>query len=87
MNSFVKAAFIAMASLVASIGPGTIPARALVEIDVNRGVVEPLPIAVTDFLSGGDLGVQITDVITAAVIKTSRNVSKITPYRFFRICQ
>ena len=27
------------------------PARALVEIDVNKGVIEPLPIAITDFLS------------------------------------
>ena len=30
----------------------TLPARALVEIDVNKGNVEPLPIAITDFLSG-----------------------------------
>lgn len=41
------------------------PALALVEINVNKGNVEPLPIAVTDFISGGDLGQKITDVIAA----------------------
>ena len=29
----------------------TLPARALVEIDVNKGNIEPLPIAITDFLA------------------------------------
>jgi TolB protein len=44
----------------------TLPARALVEIDVNKGNVEPLPIAITDFLSaGGDLGAEITGVVAA----------------------
>ncbi len=42
----------------------TIPARALVEIDINRGTVEPLPVAVTDFLASDDLGMQISQVIT-----------------------
>ena len=32
------------------------PARAQLEIDVNKGTIEPLPIAVTDFLSGNALG-------------------------------
>ena len=41
------------------------PAWALVEININKGNVEPLPIAVTDFISGGDLGQKITDVIAA----------------------
>ncbi|MBD9373418.1 Tol-Pal system protein TolB [Rhizobium sp. ARZ01] len=41
------------------------PAMALVEINVNKGNVEPLPIAVTDFIAGGDLGQKITDVIAA----------------------
>ncbi len=43
----------------------TLPARALVEIDVNKGNVEPLPIAVTDFLSGDTIGADISGVITA----------------------
>ncbi|GKX35102.1 MAG: protein TolB [Rhizobiaceae bacterium MnEN-MB40S] len=41
------------------------PARALVEIDINKGNVEPLPIAVTDFISNDDIGRQISEVISA----------------------
>lgn len=40
------------------------PAFARVEIDVNKGVIEPLPIAVTDFLGEG-LGAEISSIITA----------------------
>ena len=43
----------------------TLPARALVEIDVNKGNVEPLPIAITDFLSGDALGAEIASVVAA----------------------
>lgn len=39
------------------------PARALVEIDINQGTIEPLPIAVTDFISADDLGAQIAQVV------------------------
>lgn len=48
------------ASLVA-----TMPARAVVEININKGVVEPLPVAITDFLSADQLGANITSVIAA----------------------
>ncbi|MGQ3211134.1 MAG: Tol-Pal system beta propeller repeat protein TolB [Shinella sp.] len=40
-------------------------ASAKVEININKGNVEPLPIAVTDFIASGDLGQRITDVIAA----------------------
>ncbi|OJF92391.1 Tol-Pal system beta propeller repeat protein TolB [Pararhizobium antarcticum] len=40
------------------------PAHALVEININKGNVEPLPIAVTDFLQG-ELGQKISDVVAA----------------------
>ena len=43
----------------------TLPARALVEIDVNKGNVEPLPIAITDFLSGDAMGAEIAGVVAA----------------------
>ncbi|MBA3449557.1 MAG: Tol-Pal system protein TolB [Pseudaminobacter sp.] len=43
----------------------TLPARALVEIDVNKGNVEPLPIAVTDFLSGDAMGAEIAGIVAA----------------------
>ncbi len=40
------------------------PAHARVEININKGNVEPLPIAVTDFLQG-ELGQKISDVVAA----------------------
>ncbi|MEM6461673.1 MAG: Tol-Pal system beta propeller repeat protein TolB [Pseudomonadota bacterium] len=42
-----------------------LPARAyaVVEIDINQGNVEPLPIAVTDFLSDDEVGQNIAQVI------------------------
>ena len=39
------------------------PANALVEIDVNRGTIEPLPVAITDFLAGDSLGADISGVV------------------------
>ncbi|HET9537386.1 MAG TPA: Tol-Pal system protein TolB, partial [Mesorhizobium sp.] len=43
----------------------TLPARALVEIDVNKGNIEPMPIAITDFLSGDAMGQKIAGVVAA----------------------
>ncbi len=43
----------------------TLPARAEVTIDITKGTVEPLPIAITDFLSGDQLGANISGVIAA----------------------
>jgi TolB protein len=40
------------------------PAHARVELNINKGNVEPLPIAVTDFLQG-ELGQKISDVVAA----------------------
>lgn len=44
-----------------AIAPGT--ANALVEIDINQGNVEPLPMAVTDFKSDDGVGAKISAVI------------------------
>jgi len=41
------------------------PAYAVVELNINKGNVEPLPIAITDFLSNGDLGAQVSAVVAA----------------------
>ncbi|MFU0505037.1 Tol-Pal system beta propeller repeat protein TolB [Pseudaminobacter sp. NGMCC 1.201702] len=43
----------------------TLPAHALVEIDVNKGNVEPLPIAITDFLSADAVGAEISGIVAA----------------------
>ena len=40
------------------------PAQAVVEIDINQGNIEPLPMAVTDFLADDDIGAKISGVIT-----------------------
>jgi len=60
----------AMGLLVAALGLvlRASPAAALIEIDITRGNVQPLPIAVTDFAGSGDdaqLGVDIATVISA----------------------
>jgi TolB protein len=41
------------------------PAGAVVEININKGNVEPLPIAITDLQSSDELGAQVAQVITA----------------------
>ncbi|MGX8011482.1 Tol-Pal system beta propeller repeat protein TolB [Mesorhizobium sp. ORM8.1] len=41
----------------------TLPARATLELNVNKGNVEPMPIAIPDFQGG--LGAQISEIVTA----------------------
>jgi TolB protein len=41
------------------------PAKAVVEIDVTKGNVQPLPIAITQFQTQNAVGRQITEVVTA----------------------
>src|SRR6187402_2902456 len=41
------------------------PAYALVEINISKGNVQPLPIAITDFISTGDMGAKVSAVIAA----------------------
>ena len=53
---FMVSAFVAFAAN---------PAYALVEININKGNVTPLPIAITDFISGNGIGQQISDVVAA----------------------
>ncbi|MDI6836625.1 MAG: Tol-Pal system protein TolB, partial [Rhizobiaceae bacterium] len=45
-----------LAVIVGLAGAFATPANALVEININKGNVEPLPIAITDFVSGDDIG-------------------------------
>ncbi|MDP3896754.1 MAG: Tol-Pal system beta propeller repeat protein TolB [Mesorhizobium sp.] len=45
--------------------PALTTAQAALEIDVNKGTIEPLPIAITDFLSADGLGAEITGIIAA----------------------
>ena len=62
-KSSLLRALMMVAGLVTA-GAFTTPANALVEININKGNVQPLPIAVTDFLQG-DMGAQVSQVIAA----------------------
>ncbi|URK87061.1 Tol-Pal system beta propeller repeat protein TolB [Rhizobium sp. RCAM05350] len=53
-----------LVALMAMVTLMTAPAQARVEININKGNVEPLPIAITDFLQG-ELGQKISDVVAA----------------------
>lgn len=64
MTAIFRSVMLAMTLAVAGVLT-TQPARALVEIDVNKGVIEPLPIAITEFLSGDTLGKEISDIVAA----------------------
>ena len=66
MQNFLKATLAITSLALGLVALAIAPARALVEIDVNRGVVEPVPIAITDFLSAeGGRGAEISSVIAA----------------------
>ncbi|CAN0655134.1 Tol-Pal system protein TolB [Nitratireductor aquimarinus] len=64
MQIILRATFL-IATLVAGLGVAVLPARAVVEIDINKGVVEPLPIAITEFISADGTGAEIASVVEA----------------------
>ncbi|MCM2441336.1 Tol-Pal system protein TolB [Agrobacterium vitis] len=51
--------------LVGMAGAFATPAMALVEININKGNVEPMPIAIPDFLSANGIGAKISAVVEA----------------------
>jgi TolB protein len=61
LKSIAAALVLAFSTLVAA----HMSARAEVVVDVTKGNVEPLPIAITDFLAGNDLGQKIAGVVAA----------------------
>jgi TolB protein len=61
MKTLVTMIVVAMSALAIA----TLSARSEVVVDVTKGNVEPLPIAITDFLAGGDLGAKISSVVAA----------------------
>ncbi|WP_395449581.1 Tol-Pal system beta propeller repeat protein TolB [Aminobacter sp. UC22_36] len=65
MKHVIKAILLISAMASGMTAFATLPARALVEIDVNKGNVEPLPIAITDFLSGDAMGAEIAGIVAA----------------------
>jgi TolB protein len=65
MKNFFKTIMLMGALATGLSAVATLPAHALVEIDVNKGTVEPLPIAITDFLSGDAIGAEISGIVAA----------------------
>lgn len=60
-NSLVRLLLL-LAGLTAALAT---PAYAVVELNINKGNVQPMPIAITDLLSNDSLGTQISGVIAA----------------------
>ena len=52
-------------AVVAMFAIATLPARAEVKLDIRKGTIEPMPIAVSDMVSNDELGAQISSVIAA----------------------
>jgi len=65
MKKLLKTLFLIGAMAIGVSAVATLPALALVEINVNKGNVEPLPIAITDFLSGDGIGAEISSIVAA----------------------
>ncbi|WP_376710631.1 Tol-Pal system beta propeller repeat protein TolB [Pseudochrobactrum lubricantis] len=65
MKTLFKTLFSVFAVAAAVSTAAVLPARAVVEVNINKGNVDPLPIALTDFLSGDALGAEITSIIAA----------------------
>ena len=65
MRSFLKPLLTIAAMALGMTAGATLPAWALVELNVNKGNVEPLPIAITDFQSNDQLGAQISQIVSA----------------------
>ena len=65
MKHLLKTLFLIGAMATGMGGLAMLPAHARVEIDVNKGNVEPLPIAITDFQSTSGLGTEISNIISA----------------------
>jgi TolB protein len=64
MNRLMKNVAMAIFAITAAIGVMARPAFALVELRLDKPNAEPLPIAITDFLSG-ELGPQISGIVAA----------------------
>ncbi|TIM61979.1 MAG: Tol-Pal system protein TolB, partial [Mesorhizobium sp.] len=65
MKSILKPLLMIVAMALGMTAAATLPARALVELNVNKGNVEPLPIAITDFQGGDALGAEISGIVSA----------------------
>jgi len=58
MNKFVSCLFVLIIAVASAF-----PARAELKIDITQGHSEPMPIAITDFTGGNDIGARVSGVI------------------------
>jgi TolB protein len=65
MKMTLKSLAAALVMALSTLAAAQISVRAEVVVDVTKGNVEPLPIAITDFLAGNDLGGKIAGVVAA----------------------
>ena len=79
MQSILKPLLMVAAMAMGINAAVTLPARATLELNVNRGNVEPMPIAIPDFQGG--LGPQISELVTAD-LKRSGLISPIDKAAF-----
>ncbi|RUU68820.1 Tol-Pal system protein TolB [Mesorhizobium sp. M2C.T.Ca.TU.009.01.2.1] len=63
MNAILKPLLMVAAMAMGISSVATLPAQATLELNVNKGNVEPMPIAIPDFEGG--LGPQISEIVTA----------------------
>ncbi len=61
----LKRKFLSILILIASVMLAAGPAHAVVNLRLDKGNVEPLPVAITDFISGDELGANVAAVIAA----------------------
>jgi len=62
-SSVLRALMVATGMLFSLVA--VVPANAEVQININKGNVQPLPIAITDFISGDGIGAQVSAVVAA----------------------
>jgi TolB protein len=65
MKRMIKSLLVATAMAFTAVPMLAPTASAQLVVDVNKGVVEPLPIAITDFISGDELGQEISQIVAA----------------------
>jgi TolB protein len=64
INSMTRSLWI-LAAAVLTLAAAPLPASAQIEVDINQGTVQPLPIALPDFGGAGQVGADIAKVVTA----------------------
>ncbi len=61
--SFLRAMMVASGLILSFVA--ITPANAEVRLNITKGNVQPLPIAITDFMSGDGIGAQVSAVVAA----------------------